>query len=80
MRLALVDMKDQDVRRLIQVIAYICYSEEFKSLKQELEQLYGAAGVENPSVSAFQDTLYALLCQHEDMGNESAGLVSSCMH
>jgi hypothetical protein len=66
MQLAMVDLKDQDVRVLIQIISFICYSEEFKSLKQELEYLYSAAGVENPSVSAFQDTLYTLLCQHED--------------
>jgi hypothetical protein len=66
MRLAMVDLKDQDVRALIQIISYICYSEEFKSLKQELEYLYSTAGVVNPSVSAFQDTLYALLCQQED--------------
>lgn len=77
MRIAMVDLQDQDVRTLIQLVSYICYSEEFLSLKQELEYLYSAAGVENPSVSAFQDTLYTLLCQHED---ESAGYVKSCTH
>lgn len=76
MRLAMVDLKEQDIRVLIQMISYICYSDEFKSLKQELEYLYNAAGVENPSVSAFQDTLYALLCQHE----EDSGYVKSCAH
>lgn len=77
MQLAMVDLKDQDVRVLIQIISYICYSEEFKSLKQELEYLYSAAGVENPSVNAFQDTLYSLLCQHED---DSCSYVKSRAH
>lgn len=77
MQLAMVDLKDQDVRVLIQIISFICYSEEFKSLKQELEYLYSAAGVENPSVSAFQDTLYTLLCQHED---DSSSYIKSRAH
>lgn len=77
MQLAMVDLKDQDVRVLIQIIAYICYSDEFKALKQELEYLYNAAGIENPSVSAFQDTLYTLLCQHE---GDSSEYVNSCAH
>ncbi len=77
MQLAMVDLKDQDARVLIQIISFICYSEEFKSLKQELEYLYSAAGVENPSVSAFQDTLYTLLCQHED---DSSSYIKSRAH
>lgn len=77
MQLAMLDLKDQDIRVLIRVISYICYSEEFKALKQELEYMYSAAGVDNPSVSAFQDTLYALLCQHED---DDSSYINSCVH
>jgi hypothetical protein len=76
MHLAMVDLKDQDVRALTQIIAYICFSEEFKTLKQELEYLYSAAGIDNPAFTAFQDTLYALLCQQEEDYNH----VKSCAH
>jgi|GEM_PF-848669 len=73
MRLVMGDLKEQDLRALIQAISNICYSEEFSALKQELECLYNAAGVENPSVSAFQDTLYALLCQNKEEDMEENG-------
>lgn len=66
MRLELGSLKERDVRALIQAISNICNSEEFATLKQELENLYDVAGIENPAVSAFQDTLFALLCQQKE--------------
>jgi hypothetical protein len=41
-------------------------SEEFQTLKTELENIYFQSNVENFRLTAFQDALYAFLAQEED--------------
>jgi hypothetical protein len=41
-------------------------SEEFQTLKTELEKIYLQSDVENFRLTAFQDALYAFLAQEED--------------
>lgn len=65
MALPLVDERHQELRWLAQVVSLICLSEEFKTLKKELELMYRRQGSESPSTLAFQDALYTLLAQEE---------------
>lgn len=56
---------EQDMLRIIQDIAEIFFSEEFNSLRQELETVYYQANVENAFCTAFKDALFAILAQKE---------------
>ena len=48
------------------ITSLICLSEEFQTLKTELENIYFQSNVENFRLTAFQDALYAFLAQEED--------------
>lgn len=60
------DFPDEEIKKWLNYIALICLSEEFQSLKKELETIYLQASVENVQLAAFQDALYAFLNQDED--------------
>lgn len=60
-----VDSREEDFKKLLKQIARICLSEEFLSLRQELEGLYNNSDLENAMVAAFQDALYSILAQEE---------------
>jgi hypothetical protein len=60
------DSPEEDIKKWLNHIAMICLSEEFQSLKKELETIYHQANVENVRLTAFQDALYAFLSQGKD--------------
>ncbi len=59
------DKKHQQTLEKVKYISTICYSEEFKNLQLELEQIYSGCGLKQPFLRAFQDTLYAFIAQQE---------------
>jgi hypothetical protein len=65
MALPVMDERHQEVRRLVQLVSVICLSEEFLTLRKELESLYLKFGNEPAPVLAFQDALYSLMAQEE---------------
>ena len=58
--------RDEEMKKLICQIAEICLSEEFQSLRTELELLYFNSGMENALLSAFQDALITMLAQNDE--------------
>ncbi|MCL6635351.1 MAG: hypothetical protein K6T29_06220 [Peptococcaceae bacterium] len=60
------DSTEEEIRKWLNHIAMICLSEEFQSLKRELEAIYRQSNMENYRLTAFQDALYAFLSQEED--------------
>ncbi|AEG60163.1 hypothetical protein [Desulforamulus ruminis] len=60
------DTPEEEVKRWLNHIALICVSEEFQSLKRELESLYVKSNLDNVRITAFQDALYAFLAQEDD--------------
>ena len=60
------DTPEEEVKRWLNHIALICLSEEFQSLKRELETIYVKSNMDNVRITAFQDALYAFLAQEED--------------
>jgi hypothetical protein len=55
-----------DTKAFLHKIALIVLSEEFKSLRSELEGIYTRSKEENVSISAFKDALFALLAQEDE--------------
>ncbi|MTV50471.1 hypothetical protein GJ688_16105 [Heliobacillus mobilis] len=66
MGLPLIDEHHQELRTMAREVAAICASEEFLSLKAELEDLYRLSGTDEPAKLAFQDALYAMMSQRSD--------------
>ncbi|OPX86231.1 MAG: hypothetical protein A4E53_03141 [Pelotomaculum sp. PtaB.Bin104] len=60
------DSPEEEIKKWLNYIALICLSEEFQSLKMELETIYQQSNMENYRLAAFQDALYAFLSQEED--------------
>lgn len=61
------DSSEEEIKKWLNQIALICLSEEFKKLKQELENIYRQCGMEEDAVlAAFQDALYAFLAERDD--------------
>ncbi|NLJ75678.1 MAG: hypothetical protein GX325_00240 [Peptococcaceae bacterium] len=60
------DFPDEEIKKWINHISLICLSEEFQSLKKELETIYLQANMKNVQLVAFQDALYAFLNQGKD--------------
>ncbi|GAB6180701.1 hypothetical protein JCM14036_20200 [Desulfotomaculum defluvii] len=60
------DTPEEEVKRWLNHIALICVSEEFQSLKRELESLYVRSNMDNVRLTAFQDALYAFLAQEDE--------------
>jgi len=60
------DFNEEEIKKWLNHIALICLSEEFQTLKTELETIYCQSNVENFRLTAFQDALYAFIAQEED--------------
>jgi len=58
--------RDEDFRIIATKVSFICSSEEFQSLRKELEYIYRENGMLDVTISAFRDALYTLLIQDED--------------
>jgi hypothetical protein len=65
MIIAASDSKEMEFREIINHVAEICQSEEFISLRDELERVYRNNGIDNSLLIAFQDALYSMLAQQE---------------
>ncbi|MDD4358990.1 MAG: hypothetical protein PHX16_01040 [Syntrophaceticus sp.] len=73
MGLPVIHEYHHDLKKVVQQIAQICLSEEFITLKKELEELYARTPqLERAFSTAFQDALYAIIAQEEiEMHNTS---------
>ncbi|MTI82250.1 MAG: hypothetical protein FH758_15565 [Firmicutes bacterium] len=60
------DSPEEEIKQWLNHIALICLSEEFQSLKRELEKYYVKSNMDDVRITAFQDALYAFLAQSED--------------
>ncbi|MDF9407290.1 MAG: hypothetical protein A4E52_01105 [Pelotomaculum sp. PtaB.Bin013] len=60
------DSPEEEIKKWLNYIALICLSEEFQSLKKELESIYLQSNMENVRLTAFEDALYAFLSQERD--------------
>jgi len=60
------DSPEEEIKKWLNYIAVICLSEEFQSLKKELESIYLRSNMEDVQLTAFQDALYAFLSQEVD--------------
>jgi hypothetical protein len=60
------ELPEEEMKKWLNHIALICLSEEFQSLKKELESVYLRSDIDNAGLVAFQDALYAFLAQEED--------------
>lgn len=58
--------KDEQYRAIANKVSSICSSDEFKSLRQELESLYQESELIDLDFLSFRDALFALLIQDED--------------
>jgi len=47
-------------------VARICVSDEFKQLNRDLLKFYRKSGMTDPSLLAFQDSLYSLFIEFDD--------------
>lgn len=63
------DFPEEEIKKWLNHIALICLSDEFQSLKKELEAIYLKSNVENVRLTAFQDALYAFLNQDDERAN-----------
>jgi hypothetical protein len=68
---------DALIRQVISLVAQICTGSEFQALKEELAAVYEEAGRENPGVVAYEDALYALILQYEDVSPDLKELLQS---
>lgn len=58
--------RDEEIKVFATKVSFICSSEEFQSLRKELEHIYRESGMLEVKISAFCDALYTLLIQDED--------------
>ncbi|HBV98846.1 MAG: hypothetical protein JL50_12000 [Peptococcaceae bacterium BICA1-7] len=68
-----LDSPEEEIKRWVNHIALICLSEEFQTLKKELETIYSKSNIEDFRTMAFQDALYAFLAQEEENISISSG-------
>jgi hypothetical protein len=61
-----LDSPEEEIKRWVNHIALICLSEDFQTLKKELETVYKRSDIEDFRTMAFQDALYAFLAQEEE--------------
>lgn len=65
MTISVIDSRHEEMKKYVQLIAAICISDSFLSLKRELEISYRKNGSNHASRQAFQDALYAILAEEE---------------
>jgi len=58
---------EEEIKKWARSVALICLSKEFQELKNELENIYQHAKIEDPVITAFQDALYTFLAQEENV-------------
>ncbi|MFZ5642388.1 MAG: hypothetical protein ACOY46_02210 [Bacillota bacterium] len=68
-----LDSPEEEIKKWLNHIALICLSEDFQTLKKELENIYKKSDIENFRIMAFQDALYAFLAQEEENLSVNSG-------
>ncbi len=68
-------LSDTGLRQMVTTITHICMSQEFKQLKEELEQIYQDAGEDDFAEMAFKDALYTMLLQSEEYTPDGVSLI-----
>jgi len=58
--------RDEDYKFIATKVSFICNSEEFRSLREELQHIYEKSGMLDGGILSFRDALYTLLIQDED--------------
>lgn len=67
-------LSDTGIRKMITVITHIYMQKEFHDLLKELEQIYCQAGEQNYLIMAFEDALYTMLQQSQELISEEGFL------
>lgn len=67
-------LSDTGIRKMITVITHIYMQKEFHDLLNELEQIYCQAGEQNYLIMAFEDALYTMLQQSQELISEEGFL------
>lgn len=65
MGLPITNCPEEQIKKLLNLVAQICLSEEFLFLKKELEIIYAHEELDNSKLHAFQDALYSFLSEEE---------------
>ncbi len=68
--LTIIDNHDEEMKLIVHKISSICLSTEFQELCRELEAVYRQCSMDNPTALAFQDALYSMLTDGEEMGSQ----------
>ena len=69
MKLPKAETSDRHLSEWCQSIASICCSPEFKKLHKEMCKIYRRSGLINPTVIAFQDSLFSLYIEQLESGS-----------
>ncbi|WP_418790178.1 hypothetical protein [Phosphitispora sp. TUW77] len=70
MVIAVSDSREDEKKRVVDQVAEVCLSKEFNDLRKELENIYLKDKIENALLTAFQDALYSILTEREEIGSE----------
>ncbi|MHB8156994.1 MAG: hypothetical protein ACYDEQ_06320 [Desulfocucumaceae bacterium] len=68
-----LDSPEEEIKKWLNHIALICLSDDFQTLKKELENLYSKSNIDDFRIMAFQDALYAFLAQEEESLSVNSG-------
>jgi len=58
------------MKKVVDQVAEVCLSKEFNDLRKELENIYLKDEIDNALLTAFQDALYSILTEREELGGE----------
>jgi len=67
MVIAVSDSREEEMRKVVDQVAEICLSKEFNDLKKELEKIYLKNDIDNAPLTAFQDALYSIIAEQEEL-------------
>ncbi|MBU7005585.1 hypothetical protein [Phosphitispora fastidiosa] len=70
MVIAVSDSREGEMKKVVDQVAEVCLSKEFNDLRKELENVYLKDEIDNALLTAFQDALYSILTEREELGGE----------
>jgi len=70
MVIAVSDSREEEMKKVVDQVAEVCLSKEFNDLRKELENVYLKDEIDNALLTAFQDALYSILTEREELGGE----------
>ncbi len=57
--------EDNDIKGMVELVAELCLSKEFETLRKELARLYTESDSKESEVNAFKDALFTMLVQND---------------